>query len=80
MQLYTRSAMGWYLELQGYWANLNLFANGSEFPGEKANVNSFGGKLTLNYIYTFFTTGFTVGYFADAWSFTYTLGAIFWGA
>jgi hypothetical protein len=80
MHLTTRSTMGWIIELQGYWANLNLFANGEDFTGPKASINSFGGKLTLNYIYTYFTTGFTLGYFADAWSFTYTLGAMFWGA
>jgi hypothetical protein len=54
--------------------------NGEDFPGPKADQHSFGGKVTLNYIYTYFTTGMTFGYFADAWSFSYTLGAIFWGA
>jgi hypothetical protein len=81
IQFWTRARMGWWVDLQALYANINTFYNGSEFErGSLTNVHAYGGMASLNYWWTWFSSGMSLGYFAGAWQFYYTVGMTFWGA
>ncbi|MCA9521761.1 MAG: hypothetical protein KC609_12340 [Myxococcales bacterium] len=80
-QVWTRSNMAWYAEAQFNYGNLNAFSNGSAFSlTKKGSAHAYGGKVSLNYIWSYTNSGFSIGYFAGAWNFMMNVGIAFWGA
>lgn len=79
-QIYTRSNMGWYAELQYNYGNLNALANGPAFTTtSKGSAHAHGGKVTIGYMWGYIHTGVTMQYFAGAWQFLSVTGVTFWG-